>query len=314
MNSDAKEHRDLAASVYAELSGKEGIANMRKLLDDKDPDVRGIAVGTLARHRDETSVDRFSKAIEGFSDGWIACQVIKALAAWDNERVVTALIGFLQNDQFAYQYGDDLGIPALKARQALLAITGHEFPFDVEQSRKAWEEARRLDDKEARKRLLAKAAPGGQTPLIAAAIGLAKKEFGEAFKERLGPVEKDEVVVTIRLHNLSSRPVTILKYPSEVSSSSPAGSASYGFGHLDKEDKQEFTTLQPNSDMVLETKLGKSFLIADPAQRQLTISYLANGNGQGVNAWIGTLKVEFGATGRKNARSSKSRRSGKMET
>jgi hypothetical protein len=204
------------------------------------------------------------------------------------------LIGFLQNDGFAYQYGDDLGIPALKARQALLTITGHEFPFDVELSRKAWEEARRLDDKEARKRLLAKAAPGGKTPLVAAAIGLAKKEFGEAFRE-FGPVEKDEVVVTIRLHNLSARPVTILKYPSEISTSSPAGSSSHSFGDFDKEDKQDFITIEPNTDKVLELKLWKSFLIADPAERQLTISYLANGNGQGVKAWIGTLKVEFGA-------------------
>lgn len=294
LQTDAKDQRPLAACIYAELAGGKGIARMRTLLDDKDPNVRGIALAVLARHRDAASLDRLAKAAEGLRDGTIACQVIKELSAWREERTVPVLIGFLQNDEFAYQYGDDVGIPAIKAQQALLAITGHEFPFDVETSQKAWEEALRITNKPARKRLLEKLAPGGQTPFTAEAVGLPAKELSKDLKERYDSLDEGEVVVTIRLRNVSSRPVTILKEPSEVDIWWPAGRSSRGGVPLGEREKLEFTTIPPTKDLVLEVILTEDFLIAEPADRRLRLSYLANGSRQGVKAWMGNIDVKFG--------------------
>lgn len=301
----AKDERTLAACVYAELAGEKGIPKIRTLLNDNDPNPRGIAVGVLAHHRDEASLERLAKALQGLRDGTIGCQVIKEFSVWKDERTVPALITFLENDEFAYQHGDDIGIPALKAHQALLAITGHEFPFDVETSQKSWQEALRIDNKPARKRLLEKIAPGGQTPLVAEAVGLPSKELSEALKKqhdsrafRLGtlegPADEGEVLVTIRLRNVSSRPVTILKEPSEVEMRWPAGVSSRGGGPLDEKEKLEFITIKPTESIALETILTEDFLIAKPADRRLRFSYLANGNRQGVKAWIGTIDVKFG--------------------
>jgi hypothetical protein len=294
LQTDAQDQRRWAACVYAELAGKDGVARMRTLLDDKDPNVRGIAVGVLSRHRDEAALDRFGKATQGLKNGAIACQVIKELLAWKDDRTVPALIGFLQNDDFAYRYGDDLGIPALKAQQALVAITEHEFPYDVEMSQKAWQKAMLLNDKSARKSLLEKAAPGGQAPLVAAAVGVPTKELSENLKKQYESLDEDEYVVTIRLRNLSSRPVTILTAPSEVEIRWPGGVHSRG-GDPSDDQKLEFTTIQPTDGMGLEIVVAKNFLVAEPAEQELKLSYLANGNRQGVNAWIGTISVQFGA-------------------
>ena len=290
--------RGLAASVYAELAGKEGLAKMHTLLDDNEPNMRGIAVCVLAAYRDEASLDRFAKATQGLQDGVIACQVIKALAAWKDERAVPALIGFLQSDEFAYQDGYDIGIPALKAWQALTEITGHQFPFDVEASQKAWQDARSIHDKSARKRLLEQLAPGGGTPLVAAAVGLPAKELSGALKDWYGPLGEGEVVIKVRFRNVSSRPVTILKYPTQVESQSPAGCKDYGSlgaASPGKIEKLEFVTIQPDRDLAIEAIVDEGFLIADPATRRLRISYLSNGHRQNVKAWIGNIDVDFGS-------------------
>lgn len=290
----AKEQRPLAAGAFAELAGKNGVARMRTLLDDQDPKVRGVAVGALARHRDEAAVDRFARATQGLTDGWIACQVIKELLAWKDERTVPALIGFLQNDKFTYQHGDDLGIPALKAQQALLAITGHEFPYDVAASQTAWQAAVGLSDRAARKRLLAETISGGQTPLVAAAVGLPGKELSESLKKHYESLREDEFVITIRLRNLSAGAVTILSSPSEVEMRWPGGLSSRGSAPYG-EQKSEFTMIEPKDGVGIETVVTKNFLMAEPADRQLKLRYLASGNREGVKAWMGTIGVEFGA-------------------
>ena len=51
---------------------------------------------------------------------------------------------------------------------------------------------------------------------------------------------------------------------------------------------------KPTEEITFETILINDFLIAKPAERRLTLSYLSNGNHQGVKAWIGTILVEFG--------------------
>ena len=231
VNTDAKDLRGSAAAVYAKLRGKNCITQMRTLLDDKDPVLRGIAVGILAQQRDIESSGRFAIAVEGITDPCIACKVVEALSAWGDERVVLPLIGFLQNDGFAFQDGDDLGIPALKAHQALLAITGHVFPFDVSQSRKAWQAAVRTDDKAAKKRLLEREAPGCLSPFVATALGSPKRKLENNMKDRPDRIENDEVFITIRLQRavttLCRRP-RFSKLPSDVEMSWPGGQASFG--------------------------------------------------------------------------------------
>jgi hypothetical protein len=296
--SAAQEERPLAASVYAELAGKECIANIRTVLDDRNPELRGIAVGVLAHYRDVASLDRFARAVEGLDDGTIACQVVKQLSAWKDERVVPALISFLQNDAFAYQIGDDIGVPALKAKRALAEITGQEFPFDVGASQKAWQAAVLANDKAGRKRALGELAPGGETPLAAAAIGLPTKEMSEGLKKLYGSLEKGDVVISVRLRNVSSRPATILKYPSQVETTSPSGCSDYSLAAgkaVGKDRKVEFVTIQPREETVIEAVVGEDFLIANPTVRRLRFCYRENGHRQNVKAWIGSIDVEFGS-------------------
>ena len=294
IQSDSKELRPLATSVYAELSGNEGIANIRTLLVDPDPNVRGIAVGILAQHHDQESFGHFANSLKQVTDGNIVCEAIKSLTAWGDERVVPSLIGFLQNDKFSYQYGDDLGIPALKAQQALTLITDHEFPFDVELSQRAWDEAVRIGDKADRKRLLEQLAPGNRAPLVASAIGLPRKVIGVELKKQHDELLEGQSVVTIRLRNVSSRPVTILKEPSMEERSTGSSSYSYGSG-ADVENKlQEFRTLEPNESIEFEIVLTDDFLNRELSERRLRYSYLNNGNRQGLKAWIGSIDVEFG--------------------
>ena len=63
---------------------------------------------------------------------------------------------------------------------------------------------------------------------------------------------------------------------------------------MDKDLGQVVTTILPNEGIALDTIVDEDFLIAEPAERQLKLSYFANGNRQGVKAWIGTINVEFG--------------------
>jgi hypothetical protein len=291
ITSDEKELRGKAASVYAELKGKDCVPKMRTLLDDEDPAVRGVAVGILASYHDVASLDRFPQAVEGVEDAALACKLIKVLSSWGDERVALPMISYLQNGGFAYQYGNDFGIPALKARQALKAITGHVFPFDVEVSKKAWQQALPLEDRTARLQLLAKVAPGDESPFFARAAGEPRTEADEKMKERFGGIGEDDVFVTIGLYNLSPRPVTVLKYPSDVEMSWPEGNSSYRDRSATKED---FTTIDPGEAITFEVRLYRSFLRAGPSKR-LRLQYLNNGHEAGVNAWIGTVLVTFGS-------------------
>lgn len=294
LQASGAEERRLAARVFAELAGRACIAKMRTLLNDDDPGVRGVAVSALAHHQDEASLDRLANAASGLVNGPVACRAIKELAAWRESRTVPALIVFLQNDQFAYQIDDDIGIPALKAREALLDITGHVFPFDVELSQRAWREARTVKDSGDRKRLLQKIAPGSQTPLVAEATGRPGREMPENLKTRHGELSLDDFVVTIRLRNTSSRSVTVLKYPSGVDMHWPAGASSWGSVFRDPNEKVAFTTIPPSESIPVEVIVHKDVLIADPTKRAVKLSFWNNGNHQGVKAWIGTIKVGFG--------------------
>jgi hypothetical protein len=296
IQSVAKPSRPDATSVYAELAGKDGIENIRTLLDDKDPKVRAMAVGVLARHRDEASASRFAKAVESFRGGGIGSPVVDALSSWGDPSVVPALIEFLQNDDYEYGWGDDIGIPALKARQGLKKITGHVFPFDVELSRKAWQDAAKIDDPAERRQALNHAAPAIETPLIASAEGSPKKEASREFKDRLGKLDEDESVIVVRVRNTSSQAITVLRFPFDVVFSTQHSSSSRSHWKPDEEVSRElFTTIEPGDSIAFEVIVDESFLSDSPPNRSLKLSYLENGKGQGLKAWIGTIDVQFGA-------------------
>lgn len=134
--------------------------------------------------------------------------------------------------------------------------------------------------------LLAKVAPGDVSPFVARTGGELRTEADEKTKERIGGIGEDDVFVTIALSNLSPRPVTVLKYPSDVEMSWPGGNSSYGDHSATKDD---FTTLEPGESIMFEVRLYKSFLRADSSKR-LKLRYLNNGHEVGVNAWLGSRR------------------------
>jgi hypothetical protein len=277
--------RPRALSVFAELAGQDGIKRVRTMLNDGDPEVRGAAIGILARHRDRASVEQFGEAARSVNNGTLSCKVITELLAWGDENVVPALITFLQNSDFAYQYGDDLGIPALKTRQALKDITGHWFPFDVERSAQAWAQASRVQDPAERLAMLEKLIPGIETPLMAELVGK------PVYRKPKDPPSSRDVTATIRLHNISPQQVTVSRRPYDVSMSWPAGSSSRSSSSPEKLDSGHFVTLDPGTHREFQVELHESFLLAEPKRRSLRLSYQDNGNTVGVNAWIGALEV-----------------------
>jgi hypothetical protein len=306
---DVEDVRALAASVYAELAGKKAIEFMRTLLHDQDAAVRATAIGVLASHRDEASIDTMTVAAAGVDDGWTACKVIESLSPWDDQRLVPILITFLQNDSLAYQYGDDLGIPALKARTAIAQLTGHWFPYDVARSLKAWREVESVADHVRRKELLQKLLPGSRFPIVAELIGAPRRQADRraddsgpdsdacdsAKSDLLAEVESTDVRVTVRLRNVSNSDLAIAKLPAWYEQSWPAGVSSRGLGVSEVEiAKEDFVHLTPAGTVTFELSLDGSLLLAEPNSRKLSLTYRNNGNGVGVNAWIGVLEAEFG--------------------
>jgi hypothetical protein len=307
VKSNAGKSRPYAVSVYADLKGRDSIKDIRTLLDDKDPIVRGVAIGILVRYEDGESLERINKAIRGVDKGWLACKLIDALSSWEDERVVPCLISYLQNSSFAYQHGDDLGIPAIKARQALKDMTGHWFPFDVDLSMKAWRQARQIPDKVKRRELLNQLIPGEEFPFIAELVGKisyktandAKQPAAKSSLEATGLGDnagsEQVAVATVRLRNITKRPVVVGKRPTAVDMSSPNGCAYYGnsFPTM-KPASDQFVQLTPGGTLDFEVTLSESFRIAEPHLRHLKVIYHDNGNTVGVNAWIGTLEVKPG--------------------
>jgi len=239
--------RYVAASVYAELEGKNCIKYMRSLLNDKDLKVRGVAIGILIRYKDEDSIEAMIKAVEGVNDGSLSCRVIEAVSSWGNERLVPLLITFLQNDAFAYQYGEDIGIPALKARKALYEITGHWFPYYIAASAEVWKKVAAVRDSNERGKLLRELLPENEFPVAAELIGSARKAPKESKNNTGSKIEINKVdesgdsIVTVRLRNVSGQEITIAKLPTVVHQSCPSLCSGYPLGPSGKDmTKKDF--------------------------------------------------------------------------
>jgi len=269
--------RPMAAAVYAQLKGKTGGAVLAGLLADTDANVRGMAVALLVRQQDASAIDALMGAVNGITNGWMACKIIEAIQTWGDSRLAPMLIGFLQNGDSAGFSGDDLLIPAIKARQALEAMTGHVFPYDVAASSAAWKKVEGIKDVDERKRLLSSLLPCSSHPLTVEVVGSTRKAF-------------------LRVRNVSEVNVTVARRPSYGHQSCPG--ASYGCGLGDEAQvrgKEDFVTLQPGDNQQFSVDLKDGFLLADPASRKMTVVYDNNGSQFGVNAWIGTITVSFGS-------------------
>lgn len=263
------EVRRLAAAVYADLAGESAIPRMRQLLGDSDATVRAIAVGHLLRRDDPAPGEAICRAVRGIQEGGMACKLVELLRRWKDPHAVVALIEFLQNDDFAYQIGDDLGVPALKAQAALKERTGYDFPTDVEAARIAWEDARAISNAEKRVQHLALKLPYDSTPLT-------------------GKLVKDAMGEALILTNRSKQSVAVAKRPGIEYrwTNGVGGGASDGR----PENKDAFTTLAPGDSMRVDVN---SQWTDRSRLKSLMVYFLSNGNRVGFNAWIGKVVLQF---------------------
>jgi len=302
--------RPMATAVYAFLAGKGGVEYLRSLLKDKDPDVRAVATGVLATQRDTASIEPMVAAAGSVNDACVACEMIDAVMAWGDIRLARVLIPLLQDDGFAYMSGDDLGIPALKARQGLHKLTGHWFPYDVDAAAQVWKQADAVADAGKRKELLDTLLPDAECPIVAEMVGSSRYVQGKAPAEPAtqgGPTTaplsdghgaEKIPVATVRLKNTSSRPVTVVISP-DVSMSWPSGSSYYSDGNSirysdTRPSSEDFVTLKPGGTEDLQVRLDGSFLLANPKDRTLTLTFGQIGSDLGLKGWIGQVHAVFG--------------------
>ena len=293
------ELRPLAAGVYAELAGADGIEYLRELLDDKDSAVRGMAAVSLARRRDGPSMPRMQGALAELAPSTdpqgagIACAAADAMGAWGDGRLAPALIQFLQNGTFICSYDDEPPIPAVRARNALHAATGHWFPFSVEASGDAWRQVESIPEKAARQRELQRILSGTRYPLRAELIGSPRP----AHQRSYGPPSSDNLTVTLTVMNISSRALMITRYPRGVEWHGPHGRGWMRpippSGYV---DVGAYATLEPEQRIEFNVEVSDSLLLAHSTTRQLNLEYTKGKEHAQAAAlwWMGHVPVEFG--------------------
>ncbi len=306
-----EEVRPLAVAVYAELTQSDGRTRLRRLLTDQNPTVRGVALGLLAREKDASQLDAMINAAAGVRDAEIACKIADVLQAWAEPRTAPILIDFLDNDEFAYRHGDDVGIPAIKARTTLHKLTGCWFPYDSAAASEAWSTTERIGEPEQRQRHLAELLPDPELPVLAELVGKPRtppiattqsslpalaRAISAGITAGLFGHEEGDVLATVRVRNVAGHPVTIARIPSSIEQDWPAGSSSRRLRPRCGEITQaDCLTLDPNEGLDLEIMLDGSFLLAKPETRKLTLMYTEFGPARGPGRWIGALPVRFGA-------------------
>jgi hypothetical protein len=262
--------RRAAAAVYADLAGPAAIPRMRQLLRDEDAELRGIASGVLIRHQDRASYEGIGRAVSGLKDPGLGCQLTALIQQAGDAALVPAAIEFLQNDGFHARLGDDFSIPAFKAQAALKALTGHDFPFDVVASRQAWEGAKALEPQKRREHLT-RVLPYDPRPLTAR-------------------LEKTGSGLAVVLTNRSDRALWLARVPDELGVTWTNGIGSGSLPDGDIKGKESFLQLAPGGSV--RVPLDEKRLAGDLVTR-VVVRYLHNGNQYGVNAWIGSVEVDF---------------------
>jgi hypothetical protein len=174
----------------------------------------------------------------------------------------------LQNDGFAYLSGNDLGIPAWRAQKALLRKTGHAFLFDVEASRRAWNEVKSIPDKDGRRNRLAEIIPSQEDPF---SCTVAQSDGKSAFV----------------LTNQSKQTVTIANQPDIITFRAFSEVSSHGLPN-DARKAADYISLAPGASHRFN---GPDELPILVPVRECTLDYLSIGGQVGVKAWIGTVAV-----------------------
>ena len=266
----------IALLVYEELKGKQSLKYIRTQLNNKNPDVRAIAITILARYKDEETIKRINQAVYGIKNGWIACKVIESLAKWGDRGIVPALISFLENGESAGFVGDDLFIPAIQSRKALLKITNNPFPFSVKLSIVAWNKVKKIEDPKKCQETLNQILPCLFFPLKAELIGTNHDAY-------------------IKLTNISKENITITKYPSHGTQNSEYGGGGFGVENSSAiTSKNDFITIQPGELIKLKVKLADYFLRGTKNKRTMSIAFENNGEKFNKSAWIGSIQVKQG--------------------
>jgi hypothetical protein len=262
--------RQQATAVYAEMAGKKGIPRLRHLLQDRNAEVRAVAAGALIAEDDRVSGDDVVRAMVGRAKASMACQLIDRLKAWKSPYAIPASIEFLQHDEFCFRSGDDIGMPALKARIALKELSGYDFPADVSASRAAWKKVESITDAKERVAQLSKILPNDPNPLIGCIV---HQEKGA------------EILV---LTNRSKSAIVLLRQPTEIDFRWPSEQG--GVGGAAPSKREDFVEIGPGESARLLLDLSSDRV---SALERMTVLFLRNGNEFGVNAWIGVVDLTF---------------------
>jgi len=273
---ELRELRTLALAIFAEMAPNGDRAFIRSCLRDRSAAVRATAVALLVRARD---TDSLPQMVTGREDPGLACTMIMEMSRWGDLRLVPALAAFLESDAVPWRCDDEIGMPALKARESLHRMTGHWFPFDVTASLAAWRKAASVSGPAARGRFLARMLPNDPNPLAAEVTG-------------------DICANTLcKITNQSKFPVTVTRFPEgwnaqwSYECGSGGGSSSSG-GHRAKRQR-DFIVLQPGESLVFSIHLRERFLAANPARLKLSLVYACCGHKWGLHAWMGRLPVKI---------------------
>jgi hypothetical protein len=267
--------RGKALAVDADIEGKDADAFLRGQLTDKDAGFRAVAVALLAHGKDADSIDAINAAVTGREDPVMACRIIQAISERNDIRLAPALMAFLETGEYSYIKGDELGVPAVKARETLHALTGHWFPFDVDASRHAWMSVEKIADPETMRTKLEEILPSEICPFKAEILG----DGGKA---------------VCRITNKSPHPAAIAHLPDDEDEATPTYSDSRGISGPPK-SKADFAMLRPGESTEFKVTFDPEFLQAAPSVRKLKFLYLHTGSAWHSKAWIGWLVPEFGA-------------------
>ncbi|MEM7231460.1 MAG: HEAT repeat domain-containing protein [Planctomycetota bacterium] len=281
-----EEVRPLAVSVYAEFAGAECVEYVETLLDDRNERVRGIALGTLARHRREASIPRIEKAIATLKEPYLTLRVIEELTSWGDGRLVPALVTFLEHGTVEYSSS---GVPAVRARNGLREITGHWFPFDRAASGRAWAQVGPLPKRD-RKAALEGLLPGEEFPLKAEFV----REVRPVADADIPPEddEDEHLLVSVRVTNASSSPIALERYP-DVELEWPEGSG-FGWSKRRGSGAELSLRLESGASLEIEVVVIGDFLLADPKDRTMQLEYAWEGERQPPPFWFGRLPVQPG--------------------
>jgi len=264
--------RGLAASVYAELAGKSCIPDMRLLVKDKDPEVRAVAVGMLARFNDKAAGREIRDAVTGLSNAHLACRVIDELARSAHPERVPALIAFLENESYSGYVGRDVFLPAFRAREALHDATQCWFPCDVGVGLKAWDQVAGIAEPERRSNELRRMLPFDGNPLRA---------------RLLGPLDNASLEIT----NSSAQDVTIARYPLRIDANTARLWSSARTEYKKPTTKADFILLRPGDSTQFRIRFGEEFSDVKLDDLILSLFYGDIGSSFGLHGWIGWIEV-----------------------